>query len=170
VSNVLIGIIGVILFIGLALAGALFLGPRFQEASINSDAAIAMQGLQQLADAASLYESSTGLKLRDGDQDILLSEGYLKGLPRNPVNESGSYGTSFVLSYNWETPPVARPEVPAQFAVVFLYTGTVNPRTEKVCQAIARMTGQQSPINQWAPTDAAGCMQYSAGYVAFRKI
>jgi len=35
-SNVLIGIIGVILFIGLALAGALFLGPRFQESTNNS--------------------------------------------------------------------------------------------------------------------------------------
>ena len=37
-SNVLIGIIGVILFIGLALAGALFLGPRFQAATISSKA------------------------------------------------------------------------------------------------------------------------------------
>ncbi len=59
-SNVLIGIIGVILFIGLALAGALFLGPRFQEATTNSKAAASVQIMKQIADAANLYTVQEG--------------------------------------------------------------------------------------------------------------
>jgi hypothetical protein len=59
-SNVLIGIIGVILFIGLALAGALFLGPRFQESRNNSIASAQVAGMKQVADAISLYRLSEG--------------------------------------------------------------------------------------------------------------
>lgn len=54
-SNVLIGIIGVILFIGLALAGALFLGPRFQDSTNNSKAAAVVQTMTQLANASNMY-------------------------------------------------------------------------------------------------------------------
>ena len=44
-SNVLIGIIGVILLIGLVLAGALFLGARFQAAADNSRASASVQAV-----------------------------------------------------------------------------------------------------------------------------
>ena len=59
-SNVLIGIIGVILFIGLALAGALFLGPRFQESTNNSRASAAVQAVAQVASAANMYRVQEG--------------------------------------------------------------------------------------------------------------
>src|SRR3546814_17765989 len=59
-SNVLIGIIGVILFIGLALAGALFLGPRFQESPHNSRASSSVQEVSQIASAANIFEGHEG--------------------------------------------------------------------------------------------------------------
>lgn len=81
-SNVLIGIIGVILFIGLALAGALFLGPRFQEATVNSKASAQMAGLKQIADAVNMYRVQEGkddLPQNSGTvQTALVSAKYLK--------------------------------------------------------------------------------------------
>ena len=62
-SSVLIGIIGVILFIGLALAGALFLGPRFQESSNTSKAAAATQAVQLVANAISLRNADSGQQM-----------------------------------------------------------------------------------------------------------
>jgi type II secretory pathway pseudopilin PulG len=86
-SNVLIGIIGVILFIGLALAGALFLGPRFQEATLNSRASAAVQAASQLAHATNLYETTNGAYVNN-TLDVattLKTAGFLKSEPGNPV-------------------------------------------------------------------------------------
>jgi type II secretory pathway pseudopilin PulG len=86
VSNVLIGIIGVILFIGLALAGALFLGPRFQQSTANSKASAMAQHLSQVASAINLYQLDTGRTMVASEDNVaLLTPGYLKSMPRNPV-------------------------------------------------------------------------------------
>ena len=96
-SNVLIGIIGVILFIGLALAGALFLGPRFQQATQNSKAAAAIQLVTQVSSALSLYALNEGapvdlgqsgsLALQPGNPlyEGLVDKGYLKTVTLPPV-------------------------------------------------------------------------------------
>lgn len=94
-SNVLIGIIGVILFIGLALAGALFLGPRFQESSNSSKAAAVMQSVAQVAQATNLYQLQEGRPLM-GDQyattmQTLVDAKYLKTTVRNPLNSEPIY-------------------------------------------------------------------------------
>lgn len=86
-SNVLIGIIGVILFIGLALAGALFLGPRFQDAASSSKASASIQAVSQISHAANMYQVSEGKEVAlgsDGVSDLVL-RGYLKSLPSNPT-------------------------------------------------------------------------------------
>ena len=82
-SNVLIGIIGVILFIGLALAGALFLGPRFQESTNNSKASAAVQMASQTAAAANLYRVQEGRStVSTGDiKTLLVDTGYMKSAP-----------------------------------------------------------------------------------------
>jgi hypothetical protein len=91
-SNVLIGIIGVILFIGLALAGALFLGPKFQSASNDSKAAAVMQGLQQTVNAYEMRRLNEGAVISaDKGNDVtqmLIDGGYLKSSFRNPLNRS----------------------------------------------------------------------------------
>jgi hypothetical protein len=106
-SNVLIGIIGVILFIGLALAGALFLGPRFQEATINSKASAEISQVHQYAAAISMFELQEGEKY-DLSKLSRLVPSYLKTLPTNTggTNQAGYhvYGTTPIafmnLSYN----------------------------------------------------------------------
>lgn len=90
-SNVLIGIIGVILFIGLALAGANFLGPRFQQSTNTAKAAAIVQGMSQMADAAKMRKVSTGRSYPAGPADALVTEGYLKSRPRNPLGDANSY-------------------------------------------------------------------------------
>ncbi len=84
-SNVLIGIIGVIVFIGLAMAGALFLGPRFQKAAAESEAATATSTIQQIQAAYSMRAVETG-----DDRYVMgaidsLSPGYLRNPPPNPT-------------------------------------------------------------------------------------
>ncbi len=59
-SNVLIGIIGVILFIGLALAGALILGDDFRSASSSSKAAASIAQGRQIVNALSMHDLKTG--------------------------------------------------------------------------------------------------------------
>ncbi|RYY05529.1 MAG: hypothetical protein EON55_26210, partial [Alphaproteobacteria bacterium] len=98
-SNVLIGIIGVILFIGLALAGALFLGPRFQEATLNSRASAIMTGVKQIADAVEMRRVNEGSRLvKSGQPTFLVSQGYLKSVPRNPANAA----TAAPDEYRWK--------------------------------------------------------------------
>lgn len=88
-SNVLIGIIGVILFIGLALAGALFLGPRFQEATTNSTASAQVQAIRQIAEATNMYRVQEGSDT--ADIDLLVSKGYLKARPSDPTGVGANY-------------------------------------------------------------------------------
>ena len=89
-SNVLIGIIGVILFIGLALAGALILGYDFLGASASSRAAAVTSQLQQGVQAISMYQLKTGRTMTAGDYNnsgqTLLTPRFLKTMP---VNASG---------------------------------------------------------------------------------
>lgn len=99
-SNVLIGIIGVILFIGLALAGALFLGPRFQESRNLSIASADMQVMQQIANATNLYATNENGTIPDNvavsaSSDLVI-KGYLKAAPVNP---DGSGGGSYIAPY-----------------------------------------------------------------------
>lgn len=90
-SNVLIGIIGVILFIGLALAGATFLGPRFQQSTNLSKAAAIITSMTQMTDAARMRKVSTGRSYPAGPADLLVSEGYLKSRPMNPLGDTSSF-------------------------------------------------------------------------------
>jgi len=80
-SNVLIGIIGVILFIGLALAGALFLGPRFQEATNTSKASAYVSQGKQIADAMQMYRVQEGTVVPINTPIDSLVGTYLKSVP-----------------------------------------------------------------------------------------
>jgi hypothetical protein len=110
-SNVLIGVIGVIIFIGLALAGALFLGPRFSNSRTQADVARYMSEGSQISKAYDLHRVNegsypTGIKA-DGtvyDEDetkaklIEMKErGYLKALPIGG-STSGTVGAWYIDS------------------------------------------------------------------------
>ncbi len=100
-SNVLIGIIGVILFIGLALAGALFLGPRFQNTSNETEAARYISEGAQISRAFELYGLNEG-RFPDGvgetDTDEnkriltqMVKKGYLKSVPQGARSSTPSW-------------------------------------------------------------------------------
>lgn len=168
-SNVLIGIIGVILFIGLALAGALFLGPRFQESTNNSKAAAVIQSVGQVAAATNLYEVSEGQSYTSSTNEMsgvddLLARGYLKARPTNPV----TYFGVVVLS-----PGGSFGDARSGWAVMPLNDdGDAVPSSEavRVCRSIARQNGQSVPADGTAPTASSplstgrqvGCVRVSA--------
>ena len=92
-SNVLLGVIGVILFIGLALAGALLLGERFTDSKNEAEAARYMSEGAQIAQAYELYrlnegrypdapaDPDRGLTASDAKIVQLKDTGYLKDIP-----------------------------------------------------------------------------------------
>jgi hypothetical protein len=91
-SNVLIGIIGVILFIGLALAGALILGDDFKSASSSSQGAAIMSQLKQASDAADMYRLKTGRSNVPSTDTAFLVPRFLK-TPAVNMTTAGSAGT-----------------------------------------------------------------------------
>jgi len=155
-SNVLIGIIGVILFIGLALAGALFLGPRFQEATINSKAATEMAQVTQYANAVALFQLQEGEKYTN-DKKARLVPAYLKVVP------TSTSGTNYA-GYDEDN----------QFAYMLL-GGVDLDQSRRICESIQRtMTG--SPVlpvvDALYNAGKHGCSRNSAstGYMVHQRI
>ena len=151
-SNVLIGIIGVILFIGLALAGAVFFGPRFQETNEMGKASKLVQSVKQVADAAILYEQKNGQKIPLGQINSLVDRGYIKTIPTIPganitvINESGCSGCST-----------------GESSAIAYYLGT-SDEARRTCEAVAKRVGQTGDLivsmrrqNQSVST---GCMRH----------
>lgn len=162
-SNVLIGIIGVILFIGLALAGALFLGPRFQEVSSNSQASAVMTGLKQVSDAASLWGLQNGKNHVPSTGTAFLQPDYLKTAPSNPAaNGSNTYFWSYRFDNNifpyWSPEPIYA----AKFVLAPVGLGT-DAKARSICLAIQKSVGQSTiPTDTTAgdpqPNQQAGCL------------
>jgi len=137
-SNVLIGIIGVILFIGLALAGALFLGPRFQESTNNSKASAAVQSAAQLVHATNLYETTNGVYVTNALDiaTVLKNAGFLKSEPVNPVLPAN---TPFTIGQGAGLDPT-RP------SFVLMYLGQTTAARD-VCIAIERQMGHTDRLD-----------------------
>ncbi len=100
-SNVLLGIIGVIMFLGLALAGALFLGDRFTGSKTEAEAARFLSEGSQISKAYEMYAIQEGA-YANGDPTKYAGEtenkrilaqlkdtGYLKHIP-----EGGALNTA----------------------------------------------------------------------------
>lgn len=182
-SNVLIGIIGVILFIGLALAGAFYLGPRFQQATNNSKAMSITQMETQISAAISLKRNDEGTPVvaRTAVRD-LTDSGYLKALPLNPFVGQG--GLPFRMLYSGD---LASPYFYAD--VVFVTLGA-GDGTVDVCRAINKQVTGADAVPQMPSvsgtniqsmvTRTSGCFQMhkegiygeAAGndYVVYAKI
>ncbi len=175
-SNVLIGIIGVILFIGLALAGALFLGPRFQESTNNSRAAAVIQAVSQISNAANMYRVQEGRSVASNANidTILRGEGYLKSVPANPASDV--YVPLLATAGG-----VRSSTQPADYVVMQL-----TDNAAAVCSAIAKKSGQALGADD-APPEAgtalpsvtSGCVRMTGGlgsaltnggYYAFSRI
>lgn len=131
-SNVLLGIIGVILFIGLALAGAFYLGPEFKKAGYQNRGMAVTQMSSQISAAVALYEAEVGRELaaRTSVAD-LRTTGYLRTLPLNPYIGEGGYPFRVLYSGDLLSAGAGLADV------VFLSMGSSDDAFE-VCRAINR--------------------------------
>jgi hypothetical protein len=173
-SNVLIGIIGVILFIGLALAGALFLGPRFQESTNNSKASAAIQAVAQVAHAANMSEVNEGRPLNANEtiSANLVNKHYLKSMPANPTAAPGS-GMPFFVDVN------AVGNGSGKVAAVIMRLADADT-AKAICEAARRQTGMLQAGQTWTPvgqsftasnmTTATGCLWDGGSYYVFSRI
>ena len=161
-SNVLIGIIGVILFVGLALAGALFLCPRFQDTRSTSVGAATVQAVSQFGSAVALSNVEGNNFLEAGaDPDGLRVASYLRNVPVNP-----SGGDDLVILGS---------EGEGSGVDAVLVVGRLpDDSGAEVCSAIVKQTKKADdristggyPVVETAadlPTGPAGCFQVGSG-------
>ena len=126
-SNVLIGIIGVILFIGLALAGALILGDDFLTASSSSRAVAELSRGKQIMHAVNMHDLKTGKKFGYRHEDGSRSyPGELE--PR--FLKSGSVPTGWHFHSN------------ADGGVLAVRDLQANDETREICLEAMRQSGQ----------------------------
>ncbi|AXK44115.1 hypothetical protein [Erythrobacter aureus] len=110
-SNVLLGIMGTILFIGLALAGVVFIGPEFMDTKIDAEASGYLNQRSQIAYAIESYASENGkLPLEAGKEpiDLLVEKKFLTRAPAG-----GSSQWSLNSADNSLITPVAGPKAHA---------------------------------------------------------
>ena len=166
-SNVLIGIIGVILFIGLALAGALILGDDFKSASNSTQASTLMSRMKQTADAIEMYRLKTGRSQVPVSSVAFLMTRFLKTMPVNPVPGAtanpNSYFWSIHLDNNLYPVQFDEPAYAAKFVMA-----TVGPKNDAkargICEAINESLGLtgidvDTTGGDPRPTKQAGCLQ-----------
>jgi len=187
-SNVLIGIIGVILFIGLALAGALFLGPRFQQATSNSDAAAVMTSIKQAIDAGEMWRVQEGKTYIPSTDTAFLRPGYLKSAPTNVAARGSSSPSAYYQSVHFDNNIHLYDHPEANYAAKFAIAVVGrqdDAKARDVCLAISRSYGTPtipdfSTDSDPQPTAHSGCFlgyrlasvdaEASSEYVAYQRI
>lgn len=168
-SNVLIGIIGVILFIGLALAGALILGDDFTTTRATTEAATIQQQLSQVGAAYEMYRLKMGSRpvpasafphLVGRETMVALTPRFLKTLPPNTDRPNSWW---FFVDENGD--PNTRDPVYVMFNIAR------NDRSaSKVCDAVAEMAGMADANGRARtfgkpPADKAqGCYNYEGSW------
>ncbi len=170
-SNVLIGIIGVILFIGLALAGALFLGPRFQEATVSSQASAMTASLKQAVDAANLWRLNEGNQRIAQQDTTFLVPGYLKTELINPSpSASGQSSFFWKVYFNDNIFPETVPDVHLATIVQAVIGPQTDSRSKAVCETLERTLTSGAVQTTRDPVTQVGCSLVAGQYVAYAKL
>lgn len=136
-SNVIIGIIGVIMFVGLAVAGATYYGPALMGSKIDAQASEYLSQSSQIARAIEAYSSDNGRLPVDGSGtqpvSILVTSGYMKTPP--PGGRS---------PWVWSAPSKA----------LLTPAGSDNAEGTKVCVAARKRAGMSNPTQIRACSDS----------------
>ena len=166
-SNVLIGIIGVILFIGLAVTGALYLGDRFKAAGADSRATATIAQVSQISAAIQMYELKTGAQFTAGTALSTLAPRFLSSIPVNPT--SGPVPVAYTV------------DLAGTGGRVGLVLMELGSNAEPVCRSIARRNGLADVPTATSvatiPSGASGCFRTSvvigstraSAYYAFNR-
>lgn len=145
-SQMFIGIIGIVVVIGLAIAGAVYFGDQFQQSRTKSRAAAAVAATSQVANAATLLYTNDGIQpVAAANVNALVNGGYLTSAPTNPIVPTNP--PRLVTAGGLATGP-------AQVAVLDLGPGAAGSSADLTCQQIAIQTGQAQPGDA-TPTAAA---------------
>lgn len=163
-SNVLIGIVGVILFIAMALAGAVFFGPLMTGSVDEGRASGTSQVLSATATAVSIRNRDMETRTASGSASVLVPD-YLDKAPLNPVNNEAVY----LLDAN------ATAAGPAAFVATKMPSDRV-----RMCEYLSRAGGGTVPVTtlNTIPTQRMGCIRLGAAagpfvvgdYVGFARI
>lgn len=157
-SNVLIGIVGVILFIGLALAGASFFGPTVGSSIQDARSMSAMKVLGSTAVAVQLRNRELETLTPAAPTAASLAPDYLDEVPTNPVNGN----PIMLITYGALTSGA-----PAALVVTKL-APTVDQI--RICEFANRSAGGPVPVRSYSdaiPAQRSGCAQAGINYGPF---
>ncbi len=87
-AQILLGILGVSIFIMSALAGVTYLGPVFMRSTVDSEAGVALQDLAQISIAVQLRDAELETTTPESFDLEDLAPDYLPELPENPLGSS----------------------------------------------------------------------------------
>jgi hypothetical protein len=175
-SNVLIGIIGVILFIGLAIAGTTILGSDFMTASSSVKATAVSAHLQQFAQGTQVLKVRRGVfipgSIGASLGSYLISNKALEEIPVNPMVTGNPYIGADATGSGGSS---------SEIRIVYTDIGAAADRkAHDVCYAIEEQAGNTNPATvvdsptgfpaRAAATQRLGCMldaDYNNHYVAY---
>jgi hypothetical protein len=173
-SNVLVGIIGVILFVGLAVAGALFLGQQFTNAAARTNATIIVGQLQQMTQAVEMYRLKTGSQSVTCQTVAFLVPRFLKKIPVSPTLTAKKAGATTYfytpqLNNDLRTDPTS--EQAAGVEAKYITTNLGGDATAKeACKAISDYQTKGIPTVDPMPTEKSGCGFFQEEYVAWIRL
>ena len=172
-ANVLLGIVGVILFIGLAVAGALFLGDQFRKATARNDATIVLAQIQQMTQAIEMHRLKSGTQTFTCQPLTNLVPRYLKSIPVAPTpvarRNAGDY--RFQPQANNDLVTDTNPLQAAGLPALYLTTNLGNDQAAAdACQVVADRIGGGVQSVDALPTAKSGCGRYAGDYVVWQRL
>jgi hypothetical protein len=137
-SSVLIGIIGVALFMGIAIGSAIFLGPRFEDAQAQSLGSSAIQTISAVGSSVSSFRMATGYAIGPGleSPQKLVDAGFMRQVPINPVTSARPIVIVDETGQTYDGASAAAKPTWSPKAVLMSLGGDSS-----VCEQILRMTG-----------------------------
>jgi len=172
-SNVLIGIIGVILFIGLALAGALFLGDQFKKATARTNASIIIGQISQMTQALEMYRLKTGIAKPTCQTVEFLVPRFLKSVPVSPtvIAKTTTNSYMYVPQLNNDLITDATSAQAAGIAATYITTNLGSDVTARdACQVLADMQSGGLQTVSVTPAEKSGCGFFANEYVAWQRL
>ncbi len=167
-SNVLIGIIGVILFIGLALAGALILGDDFRTATSDTQAAATAAQLQQVTAAVNMWKLKTGQSIVPNQSTAFLVPRFLKVQAVNPTKAGRANASNYQYTtrFNNDVCPDGNDEVGVTASHVMIPVGQ-DSSAQAICQAISDQHTGGVIGTDVRPTKPMGCVRLDAAQCGY---